>query len=147
MVFMLYVLHLLTVYYQEMALRLTGVAGSSYELTIIALWFPLGYVGGFVFFSPRWALIASFVLYLLIALPQLLVFGAGLGPVERQLALAILLSQPVYIAALWGIALLKRHVSDTHDLAISLRNKVNHDLLTGLANRHAMSEVLGAVMD
>ncbi len=146
-VFTGYVIHLLAVYYQEMWLRISGAAGSSYELTTIALWLPLGYVGSFVFFSPRRALVASLLVYLSIAAPQLMVFATDLGDVERQLALAIILSQPVYIAALWGVAILKQHASGTHELAITLSDKANNDSLTGLANRHAMSEVLEAVMD
>lgn len=142
MVFFAYVAHLLAVYYSEMAHRWTTGEYSNYELTILALWLPLGYVGSFVFFSPRQALFASLAILAAIAWPQLVLLGVESDPIARQVAIAILISQPVYIAALWGVGMLKMHARGVHDLAQSMSVAATSDPLTGIANRRAMVQVL-----
>ncbi len=145
-VFSVYVVHMLGTYYQEMGVRLLGGQGSSYELTILMLWLPLGYVGGFVFFSPPIALRSSLAIYAAVALPQLILLGVETDAISRQLAVAILVAPTVYIAALWGVGLLKVHTSDTHDIARSMSKRASVDVLTGIANRHAMMNALEAMM-
>ncbi len=141
-VFAAYLIHLLAVYYSEMANRLLHGSRSEYELTILALWLPLGYVGSFVFLSPRIAVRASLAIYAAIALPQLVLLANETDPVDRQIALAILISQPLYISALWGVRLLKAHATSVRDLANSMREAASMDLLTGVANRRAMRHAL-----
>ena len=142
MVFFAYVIHLLAVYYSEMAGRWLTGNSSSYELTILALWLPLGYVGSFVFFSPRTALLASLGLFAAIAWPQLVLLAVVSDPVARQVAIAILISQPVYIASLWGEGMLKAHTKGMQDLARSMTAAATIDPLTGVANRRAVVQVL-----
>jgi diguanylate cyclase (GGDEF)-like protein len=146
-VFLAYVVHLLAVYYAEMAVRMSSGSSSNYELTILALWLPLGYVGSFVFFSPRSAVRTSLAIYAAIALPQLVLLGVETDMVLRQVAIAILISQPVYIAALWGVGLLKAHASGIHDVAKNMSKAATVDSLTGVANRRAMVTVLEKVTE
>jgi len=141
-VFFVYVAHLLAVYYNEMANRLFSGEESSYELTIQTLWLPLGYVGSFVFFSLRNAVRTSLAIYLTVSLPQWLILTTNADAVSQQIAVAILISQPVYIAALWGVGILKMHASGIQELANSMSEVATVDALTGVANRRAMEQVL-----
>lgn len=144
--FVAYLAHMLTVYYIEMAHRLSSGVGSSYELTILALWLPFGYVGSFVFFSPRIALRTSLAIYAAIALPQWVILATESDLVARQIAFAIVVSQPLYIAALRGVGLLKSHASGVQELARSMSDAASMDALTGIANRRAIDAVLGQVI-
>lgn len=145
MVFVTYVTHLLSVYYFFMANRIFSGLTSSYELTSLALWLPFSYVVCFVFFSPRVALRTSLGIFALIALPLGVLLGIETEVIARETAIAVLMSQPIYIAALWGVGLLKAHVSGVHDLAKSMREAATVDSLTGIANRRAMLHALETV--
>lgn len=144
-VFFAYLAHLLAVYYVEMSNRIMTGDSSSYELTILALWLPLGYVGSFVFFSPRAAVRTSLAIYVAISLPQWVLLGIETDEITRQIAIAILISQPLYIAALWGVGMLKAHARGIHNLAKSMSEAATVDALTGVANRRAMDHVLAKV--
>lgn len=65
--------------------------------------------------------------------------------VTRQIAIAILVSQPVYIAALWGVGMIKTHATGIHDLAKSMSVDAAVDSLTGIANRRALRNALEKV--
>lgn len=144
-VFLSYLFHLMASYYIEMAERIGGGEGSSYELAILALWLPLGYVSSFVFFSPRVAVRTSIAIYVAISLPPWWLLGVADDQIQRQVAIAILVSQPVYIAALWGVRLLKEHASGVHDLAKNMSVAASVDELTGIANRRALLHALHTV--
>jgi diguanylate cyclase (GGDEF)-like protein len=70
---------------------------------------------------------------------------SGADAVSRLIAIAILISQPLYIVALWGVGLLKKHARGIHDLAKSMRDAATVDALTGIANRRAIDHVLESV--
>lgn len=141
-----YLAHLIASYYLEMGHRLFDHVNSSYEMTAIALWLPFSYVGTFVFFSPRIALRTSLAIYAVIALPQLVLLGVETDAMSRQIAVAIIISQPLYIAALWGVGLLKAQASGIHSLAKRMNEAATMDALTGVANRRAMDHVLEQVI-
>ncbi len=143
--FAVYTLHILGVYYEEVHHRINGDLINHYDLMVIIVWLPLGYVSGFVFFSPQRALWVALAFYAAVALPQLAVLFISTDSIERQIAIAILLAQPLYIAALWGVVLLKRDASGSHEMATSMNRLANVDALTGVANRYAMTRVLEAV--
>jgi diguanylate cyclase (GGDEF)-like protein len=145
-VFFTYLAHLLAVYYQEMANRLLYHEGSYYELIVVALWLPLGYVSSFVFFPQRLAVRTALGIYAAISLPQLVLLGVETDTVMRQVAFALLVSQPVYLAALWGVGMIKTQASGIHEFAMSMSEAATMDSLTGIANRRAMLLVLERVM-
>ncbi len=145
MVFIFFTIHILGVYYEEMFQRVSGSPVNHYDLLVILMWLPLGYVTGFVFFSPTRAVWTAVAFYVAVALPQLALLHVSDDPMTQQIAIAVLIAQPVYIAALWGVVLLKRDASGSHDLATSMNQIANMDSLTKVANRYAMSRVLDAV--
>ncbi|HEY0635229.1 MAG TPA: GGDEF domain-containing protein [Gammaproteobacteria bacterium] len=144
-VFVTYISYLMADYYYLLANRVLAGHSSSYELATLALWLPLGYVASFVFYSPRVAVRTSLGLYLAIALPQWALLGVEIDLVERQLAIAMLISHPVYVAALWGVAQLKVHARGVHDLAKSMSVAASVDPLTGIANRRAIHHAMETV--
>ncbi|HEY0721957.1 MAG TPA: GGDEF domain-containing protein [Gammaproteobacteria bacterium] len=144
-VFVTYVAYLLADYYYILADTLLAGSTSSYELASLAQWLPLGYVASFVFYSPRVAVRTSLGIYLAISLPQ---WGLLLSNTEmdgQQLISVMLISHPVYIAALWGVAQLKTHARGVQSLAKSMSVAATVDPLTGVANRRAMLHALQTV--
>ncbi len=141
-----FITHLLTAYYTEMANRIFSGKSSSYELTILALWLPLSYVASFVFLSPRAAVRASLVMYAAISVPQFALLATEQEAVIHLVAVAILVSQPVYIASLWGVGLLKTYTLGIHEFAKNMSTAATVDTLTGIANRRALDHVLQAII-
>jgi len=143
-VFVTFTTYLLASYYYILIYQGLAAESSSYMLSSIALWLPLSYVAGYVFFSPRVAVRTSLAIYVTICLPQLFTIHAT-NALAGQLAVAILVSHPVYIAALWGVARLKVHTRGIHALAKSMSMAASVDPLTGIANRRAMLHALDTV--
>lgn len=143
-VFVTFITYLLANYYYILIYQGLAAEPSSYMLASLALWLPLSYVAGYVFFSPRVAVRTSLGIYAAICLPQLVTIHAT-NTLASQIAVAILVSHPVYIAALWGVARLKVHARGVHALAKSMSMAASVDPLTGIANRRAMLHALDTV--
>lgn len=148
-VFITFIAYLLANYYYIQFYLGFDVERSSYLLATLALWLPLGYVAGYVFFSPRVAVLTSLAVYAAIALPQVVVPVDYSSSLESQIVIAVLISHPVYIAALWGVAQLKTHSLGVHVHAQNMSMAATEDSLTGIANRrgmlHAMDRVTQAL--
>lgn len=144
-VFITLISYLLIDYYYILAFRLPTGIGNGYTLASLGLWLPLGYVASYVFYSPRVAMRSSLGIYAAIAVPQWWLLGAETSIVDRQIVISMLISHPVYIAALWGVAQLKSHASGAQDLAESMSVAATVDPLTGMANRRAMLHALESV--
>lgn len=144
-VFVTYVAYLLADYYYIVANTLLAGRASSYELASLAQWLPLGYVASFVFYSPRVAVRTSLGIYLAISLPQWGLLLSDTEMADQQLISVMLISHPVYIAALWGVAQLKTHARGVQSLAKSMSVAATVDPLTGVANRRAMLHALQTV--
>lgn len=136
-----FITYLLSDYYYLTYEVLSG-SSSSYQLATMALWLPLGYVGCYVFYSPQVAVRTSLAIYAAVSLPQWVLLGVDASSLGRQIAMAMLISHPVYIAALWGVAKLKVHANGVHDLAQSMSAAATEDPLTGVANRRGMRHAL-----
>ncbi len=147
-VFVTFITYLVSNYYHVYVQQVLAGSASTYELSTLALWLPLGYVAGYVFFSPRVAGLSALAIYAAFSLPQLVMLGMGFTPAGdiRELAVNLLLSHPVYLAALWGVAQLKTHAMGAQDLAQSMSAAATEDPLTGVANRRAMVHALEAVV-
>lgn len=144
--FTTYIAYLLSSYYIEMVHRLYDGIFSNYEITALSLWLPFGYVGSFVFFPPRVALRASLAIYAAIALPQLLLIMVETDSLVRLIAIAIIISQPLYISALWGVGLLKTQALGVQNIAKTMNEAATIDALTGIANRRAMDHALQKII-
>ncbi len=144
-VFITFITYLLANYYYLLFYLGLEVERSSYLLATLSLWLPLGYVAGYVFFSPQFAVMTSLGIYAAIALPQALVPLDFSNSLESQIVIAVLISHPVYIAALWGVAQLKTHSLGVHDLAQNMSMAATEDSLTGVANRRGMLHALETV--
>lgn len=143
-VFITFITYLLTNYYYILFFLGLELERSSYLLATLSLWLPLGYVAGYIFFSPQVAVRTSLGIYVAIALPQFL-FAASSNSLASQLVIAVLISHPVYIAALWGVAQLKLHSRGVQDLAQNMSMAATEDSLTGIANRRGMLHALETV--
>ncbi|NIP53388.1 MAG: hypothetical protein GWN00_35480, partial [Aliifodinibius sp.] len=71
-VFITFITYLLAKYYHILFYQNLDLERSSYALTTLLMWLPLGYVAGYIFFSPLVAVRTSLAIYAAIALPQLL---------------------------------------------------------------------------
>lgn len=143
-VYITFISYLLSSYYYIVLYQGFASEASSYMLATLALWLPLSYVVGYVFFSPQAAVRSSLGIYAAICLPQLILVGTETS-LGSQITFAILVSHPVYIAALWGVARLKLDASGIHALAKSMSVAATVDQLTGVANRRAILHALESV--
>ncbi len=134
--------YLLSNYYWITFYQGLAVEPSSYMLATLALWMPFCYVAAYVFYSPQTAVRTSLGIYAAISLPHLALLGVDSNALASQIAVAMLISHPVYIAALWGVAQIKVHARGAHDLARSMSVAATEDPLTGIANRRAMLHAL-----
>lgn len=144
-VFVTFIAYLLANYYYILFYLGLEFERSSYLLATLALWLPLGYVAGYVFFSPTVAVLTSLGIYTAIALPQVLLPVDFSNSLVSQIVIAVLISHPVYIATLWGVAQLKRHSLGVHDHAQNMSMAATEDSLTGIANRRGMLHALERV--
>lgn len=146
-VFITFITYLLAKYYNTLFYHDLELEQTRYALATLLLWLPLGYVAGYIFFSPQVAVRTSLGIYAAIALPQFFFPSASFNTLASQLVITVLISHPVYIAALWGVARLKTHSRGVQDLAENMSAAATEDSLTGIANRRAMLHALETVMD
>jgi diguanylate cyclase (GGDEF)-like protein len=109
------------------------VGASIHTCMALVLWFPLGYAAAFFLLETRRAITISSLICLASLGPLLLqgVFRntSALGSTEWFLLLNISFAQPLFIAALAGIAYHKGH-------------SANIDYLTGIPNRRSATQTL-----
>ena len=145
-VFAALVTYLVSNYYWTLFFQGLAADPSSYMLATLALWMPFCYVAAYIFYSPQTAVRTSLGIYAAIFLPHLALLNVDSNTLARQIAVAMLISHPVYIAALWGVAQIKAHARGAHDLARSMSVAATEDPLTGVANRRAMLHALETVV-
>lgn len=119
-----------------------------YNLASISQWLPLVYVFSFLAYQAKKGLTCSIVFGSLLLLPEIFCHYAILShsAVAHKLMFNIVLSHPVYICVLWCISYLKRQGYLAHIYAQDMKQLVNIDGLTLVANRRGIEEYIELAM-
>lgn len=133
-------------YYIFVFLELVG-RSSPYHIASLSQWLPLVYFSAFIFFNLKAALIISIGVFLALAIPKLIIFnplflGNPYSTEASALAINLLLSHPLYIGLVSGVAYIKYLASEANIKLADAQNKVLTDPLTGVANRRAIDQQL-----
>ena len=117
----------------------------SFQQAKIVQWYILIFIAAFVFFNSKAAIIISALFYSGLAIPEIIFLLDGSvarAPEVTATTLISLISNPVYIACLWAVSLLKKHAYEVQEYAEIMTEAASRDALTNTLNRRGISEVI-----
>lgn len=123
----------------------TNMEGLTFQQGKIVQWYVLIFIAAFVFFDTKEAVLTSIVIYLALALPEVIFLFDGAPDRAQEVsatAIISLVSNPVFIVALWGVSLIKEQAHEAHGQAKTMSFFAARDTLTETLNRRGILQAI-----